>query len=306
MGKAQPVESPVLTPHGWRAIGELACGDAVIGSDGRPTEVMGVFPQGRRHLYKIGFSDGTAARSCAEHLWTVTWRPNHRNELPVTQTHPLQALVGRGLRVCRADGRWERRFAVPLVSPVHFEQQSSHLPLDPYLLGLLLGDGSLSQQQVLFSTADAELLAAIRMVLPSGVSLRETGYCGWRLTIGNCGRGDNAVLSSLRQLGLMGHRSESKFIPTIYQMANPLDRLAMVQGLLDTDGHVESANNNVESRTSSTTRRQFHCINTLTGRDRHPTCSHYRAFAVSSHHGAHAIWRAAIPFTEKSELLPPT
>ena len=70
-GKAQPTDEPVLTPTGWRPIGSLAVGDLVIAGDGSPTIVTGVFPQGRRSVFRLTFDDGATTRADAEHLWRV-------------------------------------------------------------------------------------------------------------------------------------------------------------------------------------------------------------------------------------------
>src|SRR5262249_30001831 len=70
-GRAQPRSSPVLTPTGFRPIGSLRPGDEVIGSDGRATQVLGVYPQGPREVYRVTMTDRTSTRCCGEHLWTV-------------------------------------------------------------------------------------------------------------------------------------------------------------------------------------------------------------------------------------------
>ena len=70
-GRAQPVSTPVLTPDGFRPIGELSVGDWVVGSDGWPTPVLGVYPQGRKDVYRVATQDGASTLACAEHLWFV-------------------------------------------------------------------------------------------------------------------------------------------------------------------------------------------------------------------------------------------
>lgn len=70
-GKAQPLTEPVLTPQGWRTMGDLRVGDHVIGSDGKPTRVVGVYPQGIRPVFRVEMNDGTFARCDEEHLWNV-------------------------------------------------------------------------------------------------------------------------------------------------------------------------------------------------------------------------------------------
>jgi len=84
-GKAQPKDEPILTPNGWRPIGELAQGDIVIGGDGKPCTVTGVFPQGMKDVFRVTFSDGSWTRCCGEHLW----------------------LIQTGRQRLRGDGQWQ-------------------------------------------------------------------------------------------------------------------------------------------------------------------------------------------------------
>src|SRR5437867_2787174 len=79
-GRAQPLTSSVLTPEGFRPIGSLQAGDLVMGSDGRPTMVLGVFPQGRKEVFRVTFSDGASTRCCGEHLWAVHTRDDKRRD----------------------------------------------------------------------------------------------------------------------------------------------------------------------------------------------------------------------------------
>src|SRR5699024_1017363 len=74
MGKAQPLDARVLTPCGWKAMGELAVGDAVASIDDRASIVTGVFPQGEREVFEVTFSDGRTTQACAQHLWRVHYR----------------------------------------------------------------------------------------------------------------------------------------------------------------------------------------------------------------------------------------
>ena len=71
LGKAQPLDARILTPDGWRRMGEIRVGDLVTGSDGRPTRVAGVYPQGERDVFQVIFSDGAMTECCDEHLWAV-------------------------------------------------------------------------------------------------------------------------------------------------------------------------------------------------------------------------------------------
>jgi hypothetical protein len=68
-GKALAVDEPVLTPFGWRLIGDLMVGDALCATDGTQTRVIGVYPQGVRALFDVRFSDGAVVRADADHNW---------------------------------------------------------------------------------------------------------------------------------------------------------------------------------------------------------------------------------------------
>ena len=229
-GRAQPLDRQVLTPEGFRPIGELVVGDLVVGSAGRPTPVLGVYPQGRKEVFRVTAQDGASTLCCGEHLWAVsTAADRRRGRSPrVLETREM---VGK-LRAAHA-----HRFELPLVSrPVEFVPQE--VPLDPYALGLLLGDGCLTTSTTpSFTTADPELALALEMALP-GIELVRKG--GYDYVLRHRGRGGvivaNPVTAVLRELGLAGSRSGTKFVPAGYLHNAPQVRLAVLQGLLDTDG----------------------------------------------------------------------
>ena len=144
----------VLTPNGFRPIGELQVGDFVIGSDGRPTEVLGVYPQGFKEIYRVHTQDGSSTLASGDHLWSVHTRADRRRGKPprVLQT---KEMIGN-LRAAHY-----HRYELPLLSaPVSFE--SRPVPLDPYALGLLLGDGCITCATTpSFATTDPELAESL-------------------------------------------------------------------------------------------------------------------------------------------------
>jgi phosphate starvation-inducible protein PhoH and related proteins len=213
-GRAQPVDTPVLTPWGFQPIGELRVGDLVVGSDGQPTVVLGVYPQGRKAVYRVTTQDGASTRACGEHLWQVRTRDDFAHGKPgrVLTTEQMIGRVRRG---------HVRMFELPMVAPVEFEPERA--PIDPYALGLLLGDGSISSRTTpTFSTQDAELAEALERLLPDG-------HRGGVIV-------SNPVTVALRELGLAGTGSSTKFIPPQYLVTSRDSRLALLQGLFDTDG----------------------------------------------------------------------
>ena len=90
-GRAQPVSTKVLTPKGFRPIGELQLGDLVIGSDGRPTKVLGVYPQGFKEIYRVSTQDGSSTLASGDHLWSVYTREDRSRGKParVLQTKEM-------------------------------------------------------------------------------------------------------------------------------------------------------------------------------------------------------------------------
>jgi len=273
-GKALAMDTPVLTPHGWVPIKDLARGCRVIGRDGRPTTVTGVFPQGTRPAYRMRFSDGAAVVCDGEHLWTVRPKLRADKKHPTAwRTWTTAQLLQRGLR--RASGG--AKYYLPLVDAVAFDgvlpdgqpyppplpphrgparaerPSPPALPLDGYLLGVLLGDGGLSGRSVRLSTAEAgDLLPLLAPVLPAGVTAKPVSGSAydWSLTVGHNTAGGNPLIQALRDLGLMGCTSLHKFIPPAYLLAPETVRIALLQGLLDTDGSIDTVGY-VEYSTSS-------------------------------------------------------
>jgi phosphate starvation-inducible PhoH-like protein len=229
-GRSQPLDRQVLTPKGFRLIGSLRVGDLVIGSDGFPTPVLGVYPQGRREVFRVRAQDGASTVCCGEHLWAVATRDDRRRGKPL-RVLETREMVGE-LRAAHY-----HRFELPLISrPVEFLPRE--VPLDPYALGLLLGDGSLSAKQTGFSTTDPELIFALEQGI-EGIELRYRSRFNYYVRPTGGGQGvrvRNPVLVSLRELGLAGTRSTSKFVPESYLYNSASVRLALLQGLLDTDG----------------------------------------------------------------------
>jgi len=231
-GRAQPLNAGVLTPDGYRPIGTLKIGDLVTGSDGRPTPVLGVFPQGQKSVYRVSTQDGASALCCGEHLWHVFTASDRRRGAP-----------GRVLRTEDMIGNLrsahQHRYELPLLSqPASFPIRE--VPLDPYALGLLLGDGCLSLSTTpSFATNDPELAMALEHALPD-IELTPRGGVNYVLRHTQGHRGGvivaNPVTVALRALGLAGTYSHTKFIPEAY-LHNAADvRIALLQGLLDSDG----------------------------------------------------------------------
>ncbi len=243
LGKAEFIENRVFTPNGRKQFKELKIGDRIIGSDGKPTEVVGVFPQGKKKLYRVGFNDGCSILVGGEHLWKVASRNEGRWIVLSTEqmldTKIEIALNGRDWNAKRPykiktyfkEPNGNNKWQIPLLSsPIEF-MPTHPPPIDPYFLGVLLGDGSLGINLSLEVHKDdfEELL--------SGAIFTE------RLPIANKRKAGFGKLlrSELKGLELDGKYSKQKFVPDIYKYGSLETRLAILQGLMDTDGHCMSS-----------------------------------------------------------------
>lgn len=239
VGKSQCISEPVLTPTGWSVMGDIKIGDKVIGSDGKEQYVLGVYPQGVRPIYKVEFTDNTFVNCDEEHLWSVNtlnmrtaktivkgkgvYRPNYGYK--VVKTSDMMNDI-------KKRGRYNYR--LPVVQPIHFE--SKQVEIDPYLLGLLLGDGYLSSTNPTITTKDDEIFENISHL---NVHTAFTEYTKLNLKTIKVIRLKSKLKTMLGVYGLVDTKSNDKFIPKEY-LYNSLDvRVSLLQGLMDTDGYVD-------------------------------------------------------------------
>lgn len=232
-GKAQPNTEPVLTPGGWRPMGSIRVGDLVIAGDGTPTEVMGVYPQGVRPVMRVTFTDGVRVLCDEEHLWDVA------SDLDVWKGKPWRTMKTTEVAATvRASKRF--RWRVPLAGPV--EHDPARPPIDPYILGVLLGDGALTNTGVRFTNGDQSILDEVARRLPLGLTLVTTPTTSRALDcrIRSVRRGDeNEISSALTSMGLR-KLSVEKRIPEAYFIASAAQRLDLLRGLMDTDGWAQA------------------------------------------------------------------
>ena len=245
LGKMEPNSNRVFTPFGRKKIGDIVVGDKVIGSDGKSHNVIGIFPQGKKETYKITFNDGYSILCGDEHLWSVS-SPNYgknskngrRKKSLVLST---KQMYEGGKILINGDGYNENKkyeietyykssngnnkWQIPIVDPIQFECDEV-LPINPYLLGLMLGDGHITQSSCVFTVHKDDYDE-----LFSKFNLKENK------SKDNKRKGNIYIGSSLKELKLNNTRSHNKFIPDTYKYSSIENRLAILQGLMDTDGH---------------------------------------------------------------------
>jgi predicted phage terminase large subunit-like protein len=206
--------TPMLTrDRGWVPASEIVVGDQIYGSNGEFTKVLEVFPQGEKPQFRVTFSDHASLVVGAGHLWSVRQRYYDK-----WYTKTTEELMG-DLRESDDRKKWQ----IPMVRPV--EGTDTQFLIDPYLLGVWLGDGTTAKGAI--TTMDLE----IRDHFASHYELSDVVYDngGRALTYNSV-----PFKHHLKELGVLGN----KHVPQSYLTASAADRLALLQGLNDTDGTV--------------------------------------------------------------------
>jgi len=240
----QPLYAKVLTPTGWTTMGQLRIGDSICGTDGTIQKVLGTYPKGTKDIYRVILSDGNknthsrVVECCEDHLWSVT--TYYGNERTLTTKQMLET----GLDV----GPYERgRY---FVKQNQAEFYDDNITLDPYLLGVLLGDGSLSEEhEIDISVGLKEEYILDKLVLPQGCKMRKKHYTSTKhyikgtitgsQRVGQQPSGQKSIIKkALKELNLLGTTSETKFIPKQYLVSSILTRKKLLEGLVDTDGSI--------------------------------------------------------------------
>ena len=288
VGKALALSTPLPTPDSWTTMGEVRVGDRLIGADGRPVTVVAATDvMHDRPCYEVEFSDGAVIVADAEHQW-VTWDlrtrktydyqretggPGYPDDWPTwTSSRASRDLKATGMssgQVSAVPGRtatairqqWNRadvtgtavkaRTTQEIASTLRVRGQHNHaipvakalilpeadLPLDPYVLGYLLGDGATAGTgRVACHPDDRSWLIDEFQALGYSVSAyRDPGHLGVR-----------RIRETWRKLGL----ARSKHVPAVYLRVSFSQRLALVQGLIDSDGYVDNQGSYHFSNTS--------------------------------------------------------
>lgn len=245
VGKAQPLWVKVLTPKGFVRMGEIKTGDMVIGLDGRPTEVLGVFPQGELEVFEVKMSDGSITHACGDHLWLTETRNERRSKNSGASVKTTEQIAKT---INRPDGG-TRNHSIPNHAPVNFSEELSYeLPIHPWLLGALIGDGKLKESSISFHKPEKDIQDKVISLLPESDSytIIEGGLRIVRKV--QCKKKSETKLAITR-LGL-DVNSHEKFIPKEYLFSSIENRFELLRGLIDTDGSVVNGKS-IEYSTSS-------------------------------------------------------
>lgn len=212
---------PVLTPYGWTTHGKLKVGDYVFSPKGVPVEIINKSPKGIADMV-ITFGDGSIVKCNRDHLWTVYDRTTRRWRTETTEYLSKRVLMS-GKRKPRSI------FQLPEIFPLSFPEVD--LKLHPYFLGVWLGDGTSTKPCITHSKTDYEHIEYLESIgyIATRVDVhKDTGVYTSNFTRQN-------VLQDIRNLGLYNN----KHIPDIYKYSSIDQRLSLLAGFIDTDGHVD-------------------------------------------------------------------
>ena len=238
-GKAGKMSSKVLTPDGFIEMRDVKVGTRVVAGNGEKATVIGVYPQGKRPIYRITMNDGSSTEVSDNHLWEVQKRCDRQFETR-TGKHRTRVVTTEemlGDFILEKDGR--KNYSIDYVTEIKaFEKKEFYI--HPYVLGCLLGDGGLSTNTICFTKKDKEMVDYINSLIDGyEFSLKSGSDKDYYLHSEDYSRKKNLIRKELEKLGLLGKKSSEKFIPKEYMYSSNEQRLWLLRGLLDTDGYAE-------------------------------------------------------------------
>ena len=228
-GKAQPLDTIIPTPDGYTTMGAITPGDYVLDEQGKPTLVTAISPVWNElDTYAVTFDDGTTVKVNGAHEWSVQDLSTRkrgvkdwREEWDSAVTYETQELLELGLKT--SANQW--RFRVPTTKPLQLPYKE--LPIDPYVFGVWLGDGTSVYPNV--TSYDDEIINRIAET-ENIKKLKGAGL--YALT----GKHDKGLFKHrLKALGVLG----DKRIPVEYLRASEEQRLELLRGIMDADGTVD-------------------------------------------------------------------
>lgn len=246
VGKALTLDTRIHTPNGWVTMRDIKVGDIITSPFHNTTKVTAVYPQGNRIVYKVMFADGRSCLADGEHLWTVRTSKlikSYRNRKDLedysyaSKVMTTKELLDDMSNNPRVKGQ-TYRYNIPLIKA--FSGISKDFIIDPYLMGILLGDGCLTTCKkdsivLNISNDEADIIHNLSLILNCEYKLHsDKNYT-------NTLKGDSitSVNNKLIDYGL-NCNSYDKFIPKEYLFASVEQRKNLLKGLIDSDGSVDS------------------------------------------------------------------
>lgn len=226
VGKALEDSTPVLTTGGWKRHGDLRPGMSVYGRDGKPKRILAVTGSTEQDLFDVTFPEGRVLRATSGHLWSGRRYMHPKGDTSRWEHREMTLTTAEIAKITQMKSGRLRPFKVWTHLPV--ELPDADLPIEPYLLGFWLGDGRSRGGIIAKGAIDRDHL----LTLGHEVKSRD----------GMCAVSVDGLTTALRLAGLR----DNKHIPDIYLQASSEQRLALLQGLMDSDGHCNPRSGSIE------------------------------------------------------------
>lgn len=245
-GKAQPLDSLILTPNGYIKMGDIKVGDKVIDGLGNETIVTDIFPQGIKPVYKVEFSDKTSVLCSDEHLWKVGEYNKHKKQV-IWYVKSIKELLEIGIRVKHSTNETRVRYRIP--TPILDCWEDNNLKIDPYVLGVLIGDGCITNC-ARFANTEQDIVDKVNLKLnKSGFELHKLNQTDrTKCDVYDIVPIDYTYTNQYHRTGFINliqeldlcKKSIEKHIPKQYLYSSINTRIELLQGLFDTDGFVDN------------------------------------------------------------------
>ena len=243
-GKALPNSTKIPTPDGFKRVDEIKVGDYLFDAFGKPTRILGVYPQGIKDVYYVLFKDGRKALCCEDHLWSycTTGQNKKFKQQRKFYTKTLKELQQLELKTQNHG----YQILIPMNYAAQYSKKEYYIP--PYVFGLALGDGSFRQNEsnksFQYSSENEYLPNCIGeqmgWIVKKGSAHNYTWYFSYKEELKN-NKKNIWVEDFLKQFPqLINAKSEDKFIPELYMFGDVQQRLDLLNGLLDSDGSVDN------------------------------------------------------------------
>ncbi len=229
-GKDQPLTSLLWTDMGPIQMGDVTIGEKIYDPNGVLTEVIGIYPQGVKDVYEITLSDGMTVKCGYEHLWGVQDVNGNYKVLS------LKEILDKGYLSNRGD----YKYFIETTKPVNYSKKE--LIMDPYLLGLFIGDGCISQKKTAIATDDQEIVDYLKTFETDELKIINGAKFTYNFSK-TASTKNNYINRQLIDLGLKYTLSYNKFIPKVYLYSSIEDRLELLRGLMDSDGSINDKSN---------------------------------------------------------------
>ena len=229
-GKAQPIDTVIPTPNGYKKLGDIKVGDYVYDRLGKPTKVLGVFPQGMKDVYTVELADGRKTQCNDEHLWSYYTSKGN------LCTKTLREMIDSGIK-----NKNIYKYKIPTNNAIEYEEKQYEV--DPYIIGSFIGNGCCKEKVLTLSSNDVEQVNMVAELLNTKPIKSTDKNYSWVFE-NNTEQYNKfgAKIKYMKTSNILPKEiccsSFEKSIPTEYKYGSIEQRYKLLQGLFDTDGYI--------------------------------------------------------------------